>query len=77
MTDLQGFAQRSRDHAEKSQEYVFGTSLFYRKMRSKIAKCAKKFEIVGDFLVHAEPVYSALHWVMMSNLDRPFVLADT
>ena len=63
VTEVQGFAQKRRDQAEKDQEHVFGTSLTYRKMCSKVAKCAKKFEVVGDLVVQAEPVYSALPWV--------------
>ena len=61
--EVQGFAQKRRDEAEKNQRHVFGSSLTYRKMCSKVARCAKKFEIVGDLVVQAEPVYSALPWV--------------
>ena len=65
VNEVQGFAQRRRDDAEKSQAHAFGTSLTYRKMCSKVAKSAKKFEIVGDLVVQAEPVYAALPWVIL------------
>ena len=74
---VQGFAHERRDQAEKNQEHVFGTSLTYRKMCSKVANCAKKFEIVGDLVVQAEPVYSALPWVNMYVPKHQFTLADT
>ena len=77
VTKVQGFAQERRDQAEKNQEHVFGTSLTYRKMCSKVANCAKKFEIVGDLAVQAEPVYSALPWVIISVPKHSFTLADT
>ena len=77
VTKLRGFAQERRDQAEKNQEHVFGTSLTYRKMCGKVANCAKKFEIVGDLVVQAEPVYSALPWVIMSLPKHSFTLADT
>ena len=70
VTEVQGFAQSRRDQAEKGQEHVFGTSLTYRKMCSKVAKCAKQFEVVGDLVVQAEPVYSALPWVITSILEQ-------
>ena len=77
VTEVQGFAQKRRDQAEKGQEHVFGTSLTYRKMCSKVAKYAKQFEVVGDLVVQAEPVYSALPWVSESILEHQFPLADT
>ena len=77
VTEVQEFAQRRRDEAEKSQQHVLGTSLTFRKMCSKVAKCAKKFEIVGDLVVQAEPVYSALPWVIMAILELPFTLTDS
>ena len=77
MTEVQGFAQRSRDQVKKSQVHVFCTNFTYRKMCSKVANCAKNLEVVGDLVVQAEPVYSAIPWVMMSDLDHQFVLADT
>ncbi len=45
-------------------------------MCSEVAKCAKTFEIVGDLVMQAEPLYPALPWVIMSNLEYPLVLAD-
>ena len=77
VTEVQAFAQRRRDQAEKAQEHVFGTNLTYRKMCSEVANCAKKFEIVGDLVVQAEPVYSALPWVIISVPERLSTLADT
>ena len=77
VTKVQGFAEERRDQAEKNQEHVFGTSLTYRKMCSKVASCAKKFEVVGDLVVQAEPVYSALPWVIISVPKRSFTLADS
>ena len=67
--EVQAFAQRRRDEAEKDQAHVFGTSLTYRKMCSKVAQCAKKFEIVGDVVAQAEPIYAALPWVLESSPD--------
>lgn len=77
VTDIRGLAQKRRDEAEKNQGHVLGTSLTYRKMCSKVAKCAKKFEIVGDVVAQAEPVYAALPWVIISNLEHVITLADT
>ena len=76
VTEVQGFAQRRRDEAEKNQQHVFGTSLTYRKMCSEVAKCAKKFEIVGDLVAQGEPVYAALPWVITSILEHYFAVAD-
>ena len=71
------FAQRRRDEAEENQRHVFDTSLIYRKMCTKVAKCAKDFRIVGDMVTQAEPVYAALPWVIMSVLEHPLAMADT
>ena len=65
VNELHGLAQSRRDDAEKNQAHAFGTSLTYRKMCSKVAKSAKKFEVVGDLVVQAEPVYAALPWVIL------------
>lgn len=77
VAEVHGFAQTRRDEAEKNQGHVFGTSLTYRKMCSNVAKCAKKFQIVGDMVAQAEPVYAALPWVIMPIPEHPFALADT
>ena len=68
VNEVQGFAQRRRDDAEKNQAHAFGSSLTYRKMCSKVARSAKKFEIVGDLVVQAEPVYAALPWVILLSI---------
>ena len=68
VNEVHGFAQRRRDDAEKNQAHAFGTSLTYRRMCSKVAKSAKNFEIVGDLVVQAEPVYAALPWVILSYI---------
>ena len=73
VNEVHGFAQRRRDDAEKNQAHAFGTSLTYRKMCSKVAKSAKKFEIVGDLVVQAEPVYAALPWVILLCIP-PYLL---
>ena len=72
--EVQGFAQRRRDEAEKGQQHVLGTRFTYREMCSKVARCAKTFEIVGDLVVQAEPVYSALPWVNISILENLLLL---
>ena len=76
VAEVQGFAQRRRDEAEHNQRHVFGTSLTYRKMCSKVASCAKKFEIVGDVVAQAEPVYAALPWVIIFLSVHFYALAD-
>ena len=65
--EVHGFAQKRRDEADKGQRHILGTSVTYRRMCSKVAKCAKKFEIVGDLVAQAEPVYAALPWVKFEN----------
>ena len=77
VTQVHELAKRRCDEAEKSQGHVFGTRLTYRKMCSNVAKCAKKFQIVGDMVAQAEPVYAALPWVIMPIFEHPFALADT
>ena len=69
--EVHGFAQRRRDDAEKNQAHALGTSLTYRKMCSKVAKAAKKFEVVGDLVAQSEPVYAALPWVILSTFSLP------
>ena len=77
VTKVQGLAQDRRDQAEKNQRHVFGTKLTYREMWSKFADHAHDFEIVGDLVVQAEPVYSALPWVIMPIPNYRCTLADT
>ena len=77
VAEVHGFAQIRRDEAEKNQGHVFGSNLTYRKMCSSVAKCAKKFQIVGNMVAEAEPVYAALPWMIMPIPEHPFALADT
>ena len=74
--EVHGFAQKRRDEANKNQRHVLGTSLTYRKMCGKVAKCAKKFEIVGDLVAQAEPVYAALPWVKLRICTSLLAQAD-
>lgn len=76
VTEVHSFARRRCDEAEKHQGHVFGTSLTYRRLCSKVATCAKKFEVVGDLVVQAEPVYAALPWVTTSALKHSLSLVD-
>ena len=73
VTEILVPSQTRREETEKNQQHVFGTSLTYRKMCSGVAKCVKKYEIVGDLVAQAEPVYTALPWVIMSISKHPFL----
>ena len=75
--EIHGVAQRCRDDAEKHQGHVLGTSHTYREVCSKVAHCAKMFQIVGDLVAQAEPVYAALPWVTISMLEPAIAIADT
>ena len=77
VTKVQGLAQERRDQAGKKQSHVPGTRVTWRKTCSVVAEYAQKFEIVGDLAVQAEPVYSALPWVIMSVPKYQLTLADT
>ncbi|KAL6719858.1 superkiller [Lecanora helva] len=63
--EVHGFAQKRRDEADRNQRHVLGTSLTYRRVCSKVAKCAKKFEVVGDLVAQGEPIYAALPWTFL------------
>ena len=76
VTKVHDFAQKRCDDAKEHQRHVFGTSLTYREMCGKVAKCAEKFRIVGDVVAQAEPVYAALPWVNTTILDFPFAVVD-
>ena len=51
-----------RDEETKNQRHIFGSKRTYREVYDKIAKCCDKFQIVGDLVAQAEPVYAALPW---------------
>ncbi|KAL9615299.1 MAG: hypothetical protein Q9167_000270 [Letrouitia subvulpina] len=51
-----------RDEEVRSQRHIFGSKHTYREVYDKIAKCCDKFQVVGDLVAQAEPVYAALPW---------------
>ena len=67
---VQDEAQSRRDATETNERTVFSSRHRYRKIFDKIAKCAQKFEIVGDMVAQAEPVYAALPWVSQAGLKH-------
>ena len=57
---------RSRaEDAQIHQRKIPHTNKTYRQVYSKVASYANKFQIVGDMVVQAEPVYSALPWALI------------
>ncbi|KAG8531321.1 uncharacterized protein KY384_002950 [Bacidia gigantensis] len=55
-------AQRRRDEQHDNERKIGGGKRTYREVCDKVANCAQKFQIVGDLVVQAEPVYAALPW---------------
>lgn len=58
-------AQKRAENARKSERKIPYTNKTYRQIYGKVANCANKFQIVGDMVSQAEPVYAALPWAMI------------
>lgn len=58
-------AQGRADEAHQSERKMPHTKMTYRQLYGKVAKCANKFQIVGDMVTQAEPVYAALPWALI------------
>ena len=56
--------QRAQD-SHQHQRKIPGTNKTYREIYGKVANCANKFQIVGDMVTQAEPVYAALPWALV------------
>lgn len=54
-------AQERHGHERK----IPGTNKTYREIYGKVANCANKFQIVGDMVTQAEPIYAALPWALI------------
>ena len=46
-------------------EVTSRTKKTFREIYGKVARCANEFQIVGNMLSQAEPVYAALPWVSL------------
>ena len=58
-------AHRRAQDAHMHERMIPGTSRTYREVYGKVASCANKFQIVGDMVTQAEPVYAALPWALI------------
>ena len=58
-------AQRRAQDAHMHERKIPGTKKTYRELYGKVANCANKFQIVGDMVTQAEPVYAALPWALI------------
>ena len=58
-------AQRRAQDAHMHERMIPGTKKTYRELYGKVANCASKFQIVGDMVTQAEPVYAALPWALI------------
>ena len=58
-------AQRRAKDAQMHERKIPGTQKTYRELYGKVANCANKFQIVGDMVTQAEPVYAALPWALI------------
>ena len=60
-------AQKRAQNAHEHERTIPGTKgkKTYREVCAKIARCANEFQIVGNMLSQAEPVYAALPWALV------------
>ena len=58
-------AQRRAQDAHMHERMIPGTKKTFRELYGKVANCASKFQIVGDMVTQAEPVYAALPWALI------------
>ena len=60
-------AQKRAEYAHEHERTIPGTKgkKTYREVYAKIARCANDFQIVGNILSQAEPVYAALPWALI------------
>ena len=58
-------AQKRAQDAHMRERKIPGTQKTYRELYGKVANCANKFQIVGDMVTQAEPVYAALPWALI------------
>ena len=58
-------AQKRAEEAGRHQRKIPHTNETYRQIYGKVANCANKFQIVGDLISQAEPVYAALPWALI------------
>ena len=64
--DVHDIAQRRAKDTKEHQQKIPYTNKTYREVYGKVADCANKFQIVGNLVAQAEPVYSALPWALIS-----------
>ena len=70
LEQVQGVHQEAQKRAEYAREHertIPGTKgkKTYREIYAKIARCANEFQIVGNMISQAEPVYAALPWALI------------
>lgn len=58
-------AQKRAHDAHTHERKIPGTNRTFRDLYGKVASCANKFQIVGDMVTQAEPVYAALPWALI------------
>ena len=68
MSQVRGVREEAQKRASDTKEHekkIPHTNKTYREIYGKVASCANKFQIVGDMVSQAEPVYAALPWALI------------
>ena len=58
-------AQRRAQYSENNQRRVPFLNKTYREIYGKVARCANDFQVIGNMVAQAEPIYTALPWALI------------